>query len=207
MPNLTSNYGLKKPLPEEFYNVQVQNENMDIIDKELKKAIPYVATYYPVNSGKNVNDLTDPFALIPVSVDLNTELYNIVGGTFAYVWTNFYIEAAVTSRRLQIAMSYNTIHHKMAFRIYGANGWLEWKGIANDDDFSNIPVTSGIPSDSDIWIDPNDYTVEEEHLVNYNNPHKVTVEQIGAAPAPIVSTTDITAGSTAADGRPYHVIE
>lgn len=38
MPNLTSNFGLKKPLPEEFYDVQVQNDNMDIIDRELKNA-------------------------------------------------------------------------------------------------------------------------------------------------------------------------
>lgn len=37
MPNYTENYNLKKPLPNENYNVQDQNENMDIIDSELKK--------------------------------------------------------------------------------------------------------------------------------------------------------------------------
>ena len=37
MSNKTSNYGLTKPLPEEFYDVKVQNDNMDIIDAELKK--------------------------------------------------------------------------------------------------------------------------------------------------------------------------
>jgi hypothetical protein len=37
MPNMTENYGLKKPLAEEFYDVNVQNENMEIIDRELKK--------------------------------------------------------------------------------------------------------------------------------------------------------------------------
>lgn len=37
MSNTTENYKLKKPLPEEFYDVNVQNENMDIIDAELKK--------------------------------------------------------------------------------------------------------------------------------------------------------------------------
>lgn len=36
MPNKTTNYGLTKPLSTEFYDVQVQNENMDIIDRELK---------------------------------------------------------------------------------------------------------------------------------------------------------------------------
>lgn len=171
MPNITENYGLKKPLPEEFYDINVQNENMDIIDDEMKKRIPCLATYYPLASGKSADDLIDPFALIPVSTDVNAELYNIVGGTFAYIWTNFYIKADVTSRRMQIAASYNTVNHKMAFRIYGANGWLAWKGLANDDDATNIPVTSKVPSDADIWIDPNE------------DPYALTPADIGAAPA------------------------
>lgn len=37
MANYTSNYNLKKPLPEEFYNIEDHNGNMDIIDEELKK--------------------------------------------------------------------------------------------------------------------------------------------------------------------------
>ena len=36
MSNKTSNYGLTKPLPEEFYDVKVQNDNMDKIDTTLK---------------------------------------------------------------------------------------------------------------------------------------------------------------------------
>ena len=36
MPNETTNYKLTKPLPEEFYDVEVQNANMDIIDGQLK---------------------------------------------------------------------------------------------------------------------------------------------------------------------------
>lgn len=36
MPNTTVNYGLKKPTPEEFYDVEVPNENMDKIDVALK---------------------------------------------------------------------------------------------------------------------------------------------------------------------------
>lgn len=48
---------------------------------------------------------------------------------------------------------------------------------------TNIPVTSEVPSDSQIWIDPNEISVEESHIENMNNPHHVTVEQIGAVPA------------------------
>lgn len=37
MPNVTENYGLKKPLVDEFYDINIQNENMDVIDAKLKE--------------------------------------------------------------------------------------------------------------------------------------------------------------------------
>ena len=40
MANKTTNYGLIKPLPEEFYDIAVHNENMDKIDTELKNKAP-----------------------------------------------------------------------------------------------------------------------------------------------------------------------
>lgn len=36
MPNKTTNYDLTKPLPSEFYDVEVQNSNMDKIDARMK---------------------------------------------------------------------------------------------------------------------------------------------------------------------------
>lgn len=36
MPKYTTHYKLKKPLQEEFYNIDDHNDNMDIIDKQLK---------------------------------------------------------------------------------------------------------------------------------------------------------------------------
>jgi hypothetical protein len=151
MADKTKNYGLTKPNLEDFYDVNVQNENMDIIDEELKKRTPSLATYYPANSAKSADELTDPFALIPVSLDVNSELFNIIGGTFAWVWTNFYLEASVTSRRMQIAMSYNATDCKIAFRIYGSAGWLAWKELANADlipksaaDIGAFPSTGGV---------------------------------------------------------------
>ena len=103
MPNLTENYGLKKPLPEEFYDVGVQNANMDIIDKELKKRA-----------------------------------------------------------------------------TLGEDGKVPEEQLP---DTTYIPVTSEVPSDSDIWIDPDDETVEDSHIKDKNNPHGVTAPQIGAEPA------------------------
>ena len=37
MANKTTNLGLTKPLPEEFYDVNVQNDNMNKIDEEIGK--------------------------------------------------------------------------------------------------------------------------------------------------------------------------
>ena len=45
---------------------------------------------------------------------------------------------------------------------------------------TEIPVTSNPPEDCDIWIDPNETSVEQSHINNRNNPHGVTIEQIGA---------------------------
>lgn len=45
MANKTTNYGLTKPLPDEFYDINVHNENMDKIDAELKKK--YGSDYKP----------------------------------------------------------------------------------------------------------------------------------------------------------------
>jgi hypothetical protein len=36
MPNYTENYNLKKPLSNEYYSIEDQNDNMDIIDQQLK---------------------------------------------------------------------------------------------------------------------------------------------------------------------------
>lgn len=102
MPNKTTNYGLTKPLSEEFYDINVQNENMEIIDRELKKRV-----------------------------------------------------------------------------ILGEDGKVPEEQLP---DITNIPVTSGVPDDADIWIDPDDEAVEHEHITDKNNPHDVTPAQIGAVP-------------------------
>ena len=52
---------------------------------------------------------------------------------------------------------------------------------AIEDCAADIPVTSEVPENTDIWIDPDDVSAEEAHLTNMNNPHNVTAEQIGAA--------------------------
>lgn len=56
MPNVTENYGLKKPLADEFYDINVQNENMDVIDSKLKE----LASFTPDVSGEiNAHNTSD----------------------------------------------------------------------------------------------------------------------------------------------------
>lgn len=93
-------------------------------------AVNQLAVYY--SGDKNVDDLTDPFALISMGATTNKELYDAVGGTFAYVLTLFYANVSTESRRMQVAWSYNANPHKMAFRIYAANGWQPWTRLADD---------------------------------------------------------------------------
>lgn len=61
MANETPNYHLKKPLQEDFYNVDVQNENMDTLDTELKKLENDTAKKVDKVEGKDLssNDFTD----------------------------------------------------------------------------------------------------------------------------------------------------
>lgn len=48
MPNVTENYGLKKPFVDEFYDINVHNENMDVIDAKLKE----LSSFTPDVSGE-----------------------------------------------------------------------------------------------------------------------------------------------------------
>jgi hypothetical protein len=47
-----------------------------------------------------------------------------------------------------------------------------------------------------------------DHTANKNNPHNVTIQQIGAAPAYTYGTSDLTAGTSALEtGKLYFVYE
>lgn len=68
MANKTTNYNLTKPLPEDFYDINVHNANMDIIDAELKKRASLDET------GKV------PSNQIPDLDYIKTEQLNVAGG-------------------------------------------------------------------------------------------------------------------------------
>lgn len=45
MPNYTENYNLKKPLSNEYYSIEDQNDNMDIIDQQMKANADEINTH------------------------------------------------------------------------------------------------------------------------------------------------------------------
>lgn len=98
--------------------------------KKLEQSkMPVTPVYYPAATNKSADDLLDPFAMIPVSTEVNPELRNILAGTYCYVRTYFYQTVALTSRRMQVAFSYNAAAPKMAVRLYGSNGWVAWSEV------------------------------------------------------------------------------
>lgn len=144
MSSKTTNFNLHKiDLTDAPPDITVLNENWDKIDTRMSN----IVTYY--NADKSADDLTDPLALIPLNSTLNGELYAILGGTYAYVETIFYSSISTTSRRMQVAYSYNSGKTDMAMRVYSSNGWLAWTKIANSDDLAgNAPDLSGVVAKS-----------------------------------------------------------
>ena len=136
MAQQTSNFGFTKPDPNDFYDVEIQNENWDKVDEQM---IPCFAKLYPYDSGKSADELTEPMAIIPISSSVNSELHSVFGGgAFAWVRTNFYNDAIGTvANKTQIAVSHGLLNPKMAFRTYDSNnGWTPWKGITTTDHYT-----------------------------------------------------------------------
>jgi hypothetical protein len=66
MVEKTNNYGLSKPSPEEFYDVDVQNNNMDIIDEKLALAMEKANKASPTGHKHTTSEITDfPTSMTP----------------------------------------------------------------------------------------------------------------------------------------------
>ena len=110
-----------KPLPADIGAATSEHEHSEYLDS--------IVTYYPATTGMSADDLLVPTALVATNSELNAGLYNVTGGSFAYVMTLFYSSKTTTSRRMQIGMSYNSSTPRMAIRHYGTNGWTSWSRL------------------------------------------------------------------------------
>lgn len=93
---------------------------------------------YTAGGTGDVDYITDTFAIVPISTDKNPDLFAALGstGSWAYVKTSFYNKQETTSRRYQVAYSYNAIVQRKAFRTYTSAGWLGWQ---TDAKLSDVP--------------------------------------------------------------------
>lgn len=89
MATKTTNYGLTKPDGADFYDVDVQNDNMDIIDKQMKANANDIAQ---LNSDiSNVNDAL-------ANTDTKLQLSNIK--TLSLNWKDGVLEFYVDGTRI-----------------------------------------------------------------------------------------------------------
>ena len=114
MANYTKNFNLEKPAQEDFYNVEVQNRNMDKIDEELNKRVS-IDDWEKVYGEHNKPTMDDLDGTLPISK----------GGTGA-------TSAAAARANIQAA---KTVHKHNASDIDS--------GTLSSDRFPTIPITKG----------------------------------------------------------------
>jgi len=57
MPNYTTNFNLEKPLANEYFDIEIQNRNMDAIDKQLKDIDTKTANFIKIKGVSNFNGI------------------------------------------------------------------------------------------------------------------------------------------------------
>lgn len=140
MANKTTNYGLTKPLPEEFYDIGVHNANMDIIDAELKKKYGSDNKLTAVDVGAADRNST----LLSEKADLNDVKEE---GEYCYPWYNetiantpvhsaFHlsvkklVEGGVVQEYYQYSGGKTSVWHRQS----SSNAWYAWTKVATTDD-------------------------------------------------------------------------
>ena len=126
MANKTTNYGLTKPLETEFYDVNVQNQNMDIIDGELKNKYDIATIGVNIPNGANLNDYTTVGVYRSISGAVSATLLNV-----PYVDAGFKLVVEVgygTNHRIQTAYC-GTVNRRFT-RTLVEGTWSQWTEFA-----------------------------------------------------------------------------
>lgn len=153
MSNKTSNYGLTKPLPEEFYDIDVQNQNMDIIDDAL------VNKKHPMSmGGHKITDVAEPTNGSDVATRNFVEKHSIAGNT--YVAVDYENDGHV------ILKPYVADEDELVFRDHIANKTNPHK--VTPEQIGAFPTVTVIKSNFDI----NDYT--ENGLFYFSSSYTAT---------------------------------
>ena len=113
MSDYTKNYKLKKPYPDDFFDVNDFNGNADIIDSSLNnldKKIDSVADNIAENISKNVEDFTEgilPIARGGTGTNSTTGIRNSIGlGTTSSVQFNSLTVSSLTINNQNLNLVY-----------------------------------------------------------------------------------------------------
>lgn len=151
MATVTTNYGLTKPAPEDFYDITVHNGNMEIIDTELKR----VATAAESGSSAVKNH-----GMIVRETDLNdlTEVgfYHVNSNEWAMSLANcpttmaFFLEVGEHAGVYQRIVEFATEAPKVYFRNYYSftNTWSEWFREYTTSDKPKADDVDAVPKES-----------------------------------------------------------
>lgn len=130
MATTTTNYGMTKPAETEFYNVAVQNNNMDIIDAALAAKAP--AGYGLGTYGKECNDCNNAIA---------NGFYSLSGSTLkngpsadTYLWYGSMFVVNRLGNMIEQVIFYD---NRAAFRSCMDGVWGEWEHL-------NPPMVLGV---------------------------------------------------------------
>lgn len=143
---LTTNFKLKKPSPEDFYNVADQNSNMDIIDEELKKASEVAGKMTPealgvygyintIGGGADLNSYLTTGSYRCTSTDAAT-VKNSPITTMAFQLHVFKAadkESSSESTRptIQFITAVNTNDYGLYWRKHSSGVWTNWTELAD----------------------------------------------------------------------------
>lgn len=148
MAELTPNFKLTKPSPEDFYDINVQNDNMDIIDEELKKASEVAEKMTPealgvygyidsIGGGADLNSYLTTGSYRCTSSDAAT-VKNSPITTMAFQLHVFKAadkESSSESTRptIQFITAVNTNDYGLYWRKHSSGVWTKWFGLADTD--------------------------------------------------------------------------
>lgn len=161
MATVTTNYGLTKPAPEDFYDIAVHNGNMEIIDAELKKV---------ANNAASSGFVSGFISNVSSADDLDTKLDAIIAGMsdgkMKFIMASFSVAHPVLGGanrifRIDRITNIYSVIHSIAYTNDGAGVALEY-------------VRSKFNGTWTSWAR------------NYNTHFKPTAADIGAAPNGLV---------------------
>ena len=199
MATITTNYGLTKPGENDYYDIGVQNANMDIIDEALKNAAESTDTKGKPGGVASLDESGKvPEEQLP---DMNNIFTAIYGTT-----TSEEIEAALQAGKMVVATDGKLILYLNLANQTG--NWYTFTGGVFSG--SNAPVWRLVKS-TNLW---GDLTVKVFTPSSHASTHAsggsdpITPESIGSAPAYSYGTEDLVAGtSELATGKLHFVYE